>query len=229
MEKIRINVWICCLLALLALLAPVSRVNADNEETEPVYRPYHVPIFAEYREWPPESIAPAEKELLSQVICVLETTRGIIRIRVFPYNAPFHSANFVKLIQDGFYDGIIFHRVIEDFMSQGGDPDGTGSGGPGYTLPAEIGMPHVGGSIAAARTGDAVNPERRSSGSQFYMVHTDTSANYLDGNYSVFGQIIEGQDVNLSLSLNYSREGQLKHTETDYIIQAWVEVPAALN
>ena len=90
-------------------------------------------------------------------------------------------------------------------------------------------MPHVGGSLAAARTGETVNPERRSSGSQFYLVHTDTSANFLDGNYSVYGQIVEGLDVNLSLSVNYDRTGPMKHTETDYIIRAWVEVPAALN
>ncbi len=110
----------------------------------------------------------------------LETSMG--RIVVALYNdTPIHRDNFVKLVRQGYYDGLLFHRVIKDFMIQGGDPasrdaDSTamlGSGGPGYTLPAEIKFPehyHKRGALAAARTGDNANPNRRSSGSQFYIV-----------------------------------------------------------
>jgi len=191
--------------------------------------PYVIDLFGDYDSWPPDSITDEDIAILRDVTCVLETTKGTIRIIVFPDPAPIHSANFVKLVNDGFYDGIIFHRVIHDFMSQGGDPEGSGSGGPGYTLPAEIGMPHVAGSIAAARMGDDMNPERRSSGSQFYMVHTDESCFHLDGNYTVFGQIIDGLDVNLALSVNYSREGALKFNPADRIIKAYVEYPDYLT
>lgn len=93
---------------------------------------------------------------------------------------PLHRDNFVKLVKEGYYDGTLFHRVIADFMIQGGDPDSKGApagkmlgtGGPGYTVPAEIkpGLFHKRGALAAARQGDEVNPERRSSGSQFYIV-----------------------------------------------------------
>ena len=110
----------------------------------------------------------------------LETSMG--RIVVALYNdTPIHRDNFIKLVKEGYYDGLLFHRVINEFMIQGGDPtsrdaDSTamlGSGGPGYTLPAEIKFPehyHKRGALAAARTGDSTNPNRRSSGSQFYIV-----------------------------------------------------------
>ncbi len=108
------------------------------------------------------------------------TTAGNIKIRLYD-DTPLHRDNFLKLAKEGYYDGVLFHRVINDFMVQTGDPDskdapaGTmlGSGGPGYTIPAEIVYPkhyHKYGSLAAARTGDDTNPERKSSGSQFYIV-----------------------------------------------------------
>ncbi|HDS30890.1 MAG TPA: peptidylprolyl isomerase [Firmicutes bacterium] len=158
-------------------------------------------IFNHYEKWPPERITKEEVEILKQLTCVLETSKGTIRLKLFPDEAPIHSANFVKLIQDGFYDGLTFHRVIKDFMTQGGDPEGTGTGGPGYNLPAEISLPHSAGSLAAARQGDEVNPMKESSGSQFYMCHTTEGVQHLNGQYSVFGQIIEGQDVNLALNV----------------------------
>ena len=176
-------------------------------------------IFASYETWPPKSVHRLEIQALRNAVCVLETSKGIIRITLSPDDAPIHSANFVKLIQDGFYDGLTFHRVIDGFVSQGGDPDGTGSGGPGYTLPAEISLPHLEGSVAAARTSDAINPERRSSGSQFYLCHTIEQCGRLDGAYSVFGQIIEGQDVNLAMTVTGPR-----FIEPDTIIRAWVEL-----
>ena len=126
----------------------------------------------------PFSADAAKKERRSVVR--LETTAGNIRIALSDLT-PVHRDNFLILVEQGYYDGILFHRVIEDFMIQTGDPDSKGApkdsllgnGGPGYTLPAEIVFPelfHVRGSVAAAREGDDVNPEFRSSGSQFYIV-----------------------------------------------------------
>ena len=115
---------------------------------------------------------------------------------------PVHRDNFKKLVAEGFYDGTTFHRVIRGFMAQGGDPNtkdeniaNDGQGGPGYTLPAEIvpGAVHTVGALAAARQPDQVNPERRSSGSQFYLV--TGNAQHLDGQYTLFGEVVEGLDV----------------------------------
>jgi len=113
-------------------------------------------------------------------VVVISTDKGDIRLRLFN-ETPEHRDNFLKLAAEGYYDGLLFHRVINNFMIQGGDPDSRdavpgsrlGGGGPGYTLPAEIsdGFFHKKGALAAARTGDQMNPERRSSGSQFYIVH----------------------------------------------------------
>lgn len=114
------------------------------------------------------------------VIVKISTTKGDIKVRLFG-DTPRHRDNFVKLAKEGYYDGVLFHRVINEFMVQTGDPDSKtaskgqmlGSGGPGYTIEAEIEYPkhfHKRGALAAARQGDQVNPERRSSGSQFYIV-----------------------------------------------------------
>lgn len=113
----------------------------------------------------------------------IHTTSGDITVRLYD-ETPLHRDNFIKLVREGFYDGTLFHRVIKDFMIQGGDPDSKGApagkqlgtGGPGYTIDAEI-MPelyHKRGALAAARLGDEVNPERKSSGSQFYIVWGQT-------------------------------------------------------
>ena len=109
----------------------------------------------------------------------IQTTLGDIVVRLYD-ETPVHRDNFLKLVGEGYYDGTLFHRVIKDFMIQGGDPDSMGApagkmlgvGGPDYTLQAEIkdGLLHKRGALAAARQGDEVNPERRSSGSQFYIV-----------------------------------------------------------
>ena len=174
-------------------------------------------LFSSHETWPPEAITAQEVEVLRAATVVMETTKGTIRIKVFPDAAPIHSANFVKLANEGFYNGITFHRIIKGFMSQGGDPEGTGSGGPGYDLPAEIKLPHETGCVAAARLGDQVNPSRKSSGSQFYMCHSRGGVAHLDGQYTVFGKIIEGQDVNQNLTA--TGEG----IEPDSIVKAWVE------
>lgn len=118
---------------------------------------------------------------------------------------PKHRANFEKLALTGFYDSLLFHRVINGFMIQGGDPytrdttmaDKYGQGGPGYTIPAEF-VPeykHLKGALAAARRGDAANPAKESSGSQFYIVQDESTCAQLDGEYTVFGQTVDGFNV----------------------------------
>lgn len=124
---------------------------------------------------------------------LMKTTAGDIEIELFADKTPITVNNFVSLSKKKFYENVIFHRVIKDFMIQGGDPTGTGRGGPGYTLPAEIGLPHKRGSIAMARLGDEVNPKKDSSGSQFYIAHKDIP--FLDGEYTVFGQVTKGLEV----------------------------------
>ena len=124
---------------------------------------------------------------------IIDTDRGIVVIELYPQAAPKTVANFEALSKKGFYDGLTFHHVVPDFVVQGGDPDGTGTGGPGYTVPAEIGEKHLRGSVATARTSDQVNPKRESSGSQFYICLEPQPA--LDGQYTVFGGVISGMDV----------------------------------
>lgn len=163
----------------------------------------------------------------------LETKKGTIIIELYE-DTPLHRANFIELVEKEFYNGLLFHRVIDGFMIQGGDPksknaksgSALGSGGPGFTIPNEIdaGHVHIKGALAAARTSDEVNPEKRSSGSQFFIVHgsklnekmlnsfearngmhyspeqRDAYLEYggtpfLDGQYTVFGRVIEGFEV----------------------------------
>ena len=124
---------------------------------------------------------------------VIETAKGTIKVKLFAKEAPLSVTNFIQLANAGFYEGLTFHRVEPGFVIQGGDPSGNGTGGPGYTVPAEIGKPHLKGALAWARTGDEVNPERRSSGSQFYITLAPTP--FLDSGYTVFGQTIEGMEV----------------------------------
>ncbi len=118
---------------------------------------------------------------------------GDIKIEVNKIDAPKTSENFLRLAKSGFYDCLSFHRVAKGFVIQGGDPEGTGAGGPGYNLPAEIKLKHVKGAIAMARQGDQVNPKRESSGSQFYIALEELPM--LDGQYTVFGNVVSGMDV----------------------------------
>jgi cyclophilin family peptidyl-prolyl cis-trans isomerase len=124
---------------------------------------------------------------------IIHTSKGDITCQLDPKEAPLSVTNFIQLAQGGFYNGLTFHRVVPNFVIQGGDPEGTGRGGPGYTVPAEIKLPHVQGALAWARLPDNVNPKKRSSGSQFYI--TLEKIPYLDGEYTVFGQTISGFDV----------------------------------
>ncbi len=159
---------------------------------------------------------------------MVETEYGNMKLRLFN-STPGHRDNFVKLAKEGFYDDLLFHRIIDGFMIQGGDPDSKGApagkqlgmGGPGYTIPAEFGAPHISGALAAARNN---NPQKESSGSQFYIVHgkpqTDLQLDnfqkmknityspeqrklykekggtpQLDMDYTVYGELVEGADV----------------------------------
>jgi cyclophilin family peptidyl-prolyl cis-trans isomerase len=118
----------------------------------------------------------------------LRTNAGPIQLKLFDDDAPKTVENFRKLAGDGFYDGLIFHRVIKDFMIQGGCPEGTGTGGPGYTFEDEINQHKiVRGALAMANAGPNTN------GSQFFIVTTD-AAPWLDGKHTVFGEVSEGMD-----------------------------------
>jgi cyclophilin family peptidyl-prolyl cis-trans isomerase len=134
-------------------------------------------------------------------VAVLETVQGTIVIKFHEADAPKTCANFKKLVREHFYDGTYFHRVIPGFMIQGGDPNtknadpnDDGVGGPGYTVPAEIKLKHLRGSVATARTGDQVNPQRASSGSQFF-IDVAPQASLDQGGYTVFGEVISGMDA----------------------------------
>ncbi len=191
---------------------------------------------------------------------VIKTSMGDM-VAVLYANTPYHTKNFLKLIDEHFYDGLLFHRVIKDFMIQGGDPDSKdapagkalGSGGPGYTIPAEITPTyfHKRGALSAARLGDQMNPTRRSSGSQFYVVtgkvYTENELNqmekqlrseftpeqrkayttvggtpFLDAQYTVFGQVVEGIDVALKIS-KVAKNGSDRPNEDVKIISITVE------
>jgi len=119
----------------------------------------------------------------------MHTNHGAIEVELFDEDAPKTVENFRKLAADGFYDGVIFHRVIKDFMIQGGDPTGTGTGGPGYTFEDEFNDNKVErGALAMANAGPNTN------GSQFFIVTTD-AAPWLDGKHTVFGRVTAGMDV----------------------------------
>ena len=133
--------------------------------------------------------ATAHAETGVKLMVKIETNKGAFSFELFPEDAPGTVENFLKLARKGFYDGTIFHRVAPGFVIQGGDPAGTGRGGPGYTIKAEFNKrQHLAGTVAMARTAD---PD--SAGSQFYVCLAP--APHLDGQYTVFGQVIEGMEV----------------------------------
>ena len=124
---------------------------------------------------------------MSQV--TLHTNHGPVAVELFDEDAPKTVENFLKLSRDGFYDGLTFHRIIKDFMIQGGDPEGTGTGGPGYTFEDEFNQHKVErGALAMANAGPNTN------GSQFFIVTTE-AAPWLDGKHTVFGTVVDGMDV----------------------------------
>jgi peptidyl-prolyl cis-trans isomerase B (cyclophilin B) len=133
-------------------------------------------------------------------VAVIETKFGEMVIEFYDKDAPKTVANFKKLAKEGFYNGTTFHRVIPGFMIQGGDPNSKnsdrsthGTGGPGYTIEAEIKREHKRGTVATARLPDQINPKKASSGSQFFINVNDNVG--LNGGYTVFGNVIAGMDV----------------------------------
>ena len=150
--------------------------------------------------------APVDKwaELGEEPMLKIKTTDGTMTVKLYA-DTPLHRDNFVKLAKSGFYDGLLFHRVIKGFMIQGGDPFTRdtakvaqyGTGGPGYTIPAEIvpGKTHKKGALAAALLADRVNPAKESSGSQFYIVQDPANCVHLDGEYTIFGEVVDGLPV----------------------------------
>ena len=147
-----------------------------------------------------EKIATLPEEPVFDII----TSMGVIKVKLYS-GTPKHRENFAKLALENYYDGLLFHRVIDGFMIQAGDPltkdpankSRFGTGGPDYTIPAEF-VPeyrHKKGALAAARRGDAANPLKESSGSQFYIVQDEAACSSLDGDYTVFGETVEGFDV----------------------------------
>ncbi len=151
-----------------------------------------------------ESAMEKVKQLPDEPVFDIITDFGTIKVKLYS-KTPKHRENFAKLALSGYYDGLLFHRVIKGFMLQTGDPytrDSSrvadyGKGGPDYTVPAEF-VPeykHKKGALAAARRGDAANPLKESSGSQFYIVQDTEGCSHLDGGYTVFGETLEGFDV----------------------------------
>ncbi len=124
---------------------------------------------------------------------MIETGKGNIVVSLNATAAPEHVNSFVFLSQEGFFNGLTFHRVEPGFVIQGGDPQGNGRGGPGYTIKGEFGLKHGEGALAMARLGDNMNPKRESSGSQFYITLAPTP--FLDGQYSVFGKVEQGMET----------------------------------
>jgi peptidyl-prolyl cis-trans isomerase B (cyclophilin B) len=189
---------------------------------------------------------------------IIHTDKGDMKVKLYD-KTPEHKENFLKLARKGFYDSLLFHRVIEKFMIQGGDPESKGAapdqklgqGGPGYLIPAEFdtSLFHKKGALAAARKGDRVNPEKKSSGSQFYIVHGKTYSDQqlnrieqktghtfpeyqrkiyktkggtpqLDQQYTVFGEVTEGMEViDKIASLKTNRQNRPKED-----IKMWMEV-----
>lgn len=161
---------------------------------------------------------PPEKKI---EVVVLSTEYGDMTIRLYD-ETPLHKENFLRLVKDGFYDDLLFHRVIKNFMIQGGDPDSKGApakkqlgqGGPGYTVPAEIKPEfiHKKGALAAARQGDQVNPKKESSGSQFYIVHgTPADTAYLRRGNS-------GVTYTDEQLLSYAEHGGTPHLDGAYTV-----------
>lgn len=129
------------------------------------------------------------------IVTITMNTGDVMKLELYPEIAPISVNNFISLVNKGFYDGIIFHRVIKGFMIQGGDPEGIGVGGPGYSIKGEFAangfennLKHTAGVLSMARS---MNPD--SAGSQFFIMHKD--APHLDGSYAAFGKIIEGMEV----------------------------------
>lgn len=131
-----------------------------------------------------------KKTIMSKAI--IKTEKGDMTVQFYDKDAPNTVANFLKLAKSGYYDGVTFHRVINDFVIQGGDPTGTGAGGPGYSIDCELegeNQYHDRGVLSMAHAG------RNTGGSQFFICHSRTNTSHLDRNHTCFGKVIENVDV----------------------------------
>ena len=193
------------LLIALAVLAGCKNRNKGKEAADAT--PEEIELSVE----PSDTLAAkkAAEALPEEPVFDIVTNMGTIRVKLYK-DTPRHRDNFEKLALSGYYDSLLFHRVINGFMIQGGDPftkdttlvDRYGEGGPAYTIPAEmrdsLGQPlhrHKKGALAAARRGDLANPFKESSGSQFYLVQDPDNCIHLDGEYTVFGETVAGFNV----------------------------------
>ena len=195
-----INITVCCLAAASLLCSCANGGGKKAKEAEAAKAVADSIAAAEQNQRTMDKIANLPAEPVFDII----TTEGVIKVKLYS-KTPKHRENFAKLALNGYYDNILFHRVIDGFMIQAGDPltkdeanaAKFGTGGPDYTIPAEF-VPeykHKKGALAAARRGDAVNPYKESSGSQFYLVQDEYACSQLDGDYTVFGETVEGIDV----------------------------------
>ena len=194
-----------CFAAAVLMIAGCGQNKAQKEAEQAAAEQARLDSLKQVEMAQKEKDAEALIPLLGEEpVFVIETSLGTIKVQLYK-KTPKHRANFEKLALTGYYDGLLFHRVINGFMIQGGDPytkDTSmvakyGQGGPGYTVPAEI-LPeyrHKKGALAAARRGDAANPARESSGSQFYLVQDENACAQLDGAYTVFGETVDGLNV----------------------------------
>jgi cyclophilin family peptidyl-prolyl cis-trans isomerase len=182
--------------AILAVIAacgqqvaqPATKPIAPSTEVRPLVKVAPAKR-ADYWKSAPQMTVDSNKNY----VATITTSKGDIVVSLDAKSAPQTVNNFVFLANQGFYDGLTFHRVEPGFVIQGGDPQGNGRGGPGYTVPGEFKLKHVEGAIAMARLSDQVNPKRDSSGSQFYITLAATP--FLDETYTVFGQVTKGIDV----------------------------------
>jgi peptidyl-prolyl cis-trans isomerase B (cyclophilin B) len=157
--------------SLWALSQPASQINLAATGWFPIFPP---------------------KIYLLMTKATIQTEKGDMQVEFYDKDAPNTVANFVKLSKDGFYDGVTFHRVIPDFVIQGGDPTGTGAGGPGYTIDCELdgdNQYHDRGVLSMAHAG------RNTGGSQFFICHSRKNTAHLDRNHTCFGKVVEGLDV----------------------------------
>ena len=176
----------------------IAGCKSGNQEPQPQKPASPAKVEAPALAFNPDSLA-------EEPIFNIETSMGTIKVKLYK-ETPLHRDNFIKLASQRYYDNILFHRIIKNFMIQVGDPltkdpnadpAKYGTGGPGYTIPAEF-IPqftHKKGALAAARKGDKSNPEKASSGSQFYIVESPESCSHLDGEYTIFGETLEGFEV----------------------------------
>jgi len=213
--------WIVLLLIVLVACAqPVTEekileeVEQEMEETSAVEEDVQeaeelVKEAEEIEEQIEETMEDVE---MANTIVELETTMGVMKIELYDDKAPNTAGNFKKLVEKGFYDGVIFHRVIKDFMIQGGDPTGTGSGGPGYAIDDEFGP-----GLTHAKKGilSMANSGPDTGGSQFFILLVPTP--WLDGKHAIFGEVIEGIDVLEKIGTTPTGPGDRPKTEVKIV------------